>query len=79
MYDVDFKLSGAKISFNMLESNRVYAAKLNESNFHVFYALVLGASNEILKDIGLDQQTSYKVCRLFYILLLKIIREYSTP
>lgn len=62
MYDADFKQSGAKIGCNLLESSRVFAAKLNESNFHIFYTLVLGAPNEILEDIGLDQQISYNVC-----------------
>lgn len=64
MHDNDFKLFGAKISCNLLESNRIFAAKLNESNFHVFYSLILGGPKDILRDIGLDQQKFYKVRKI---------------
>lgn len=83
VYDADFKQFGAKICYNLLESNRVFTAKPNESNFHVFYVLILGAPNEILNDIGLYPQTSYKVCKIDCLVSpgfvsIRIVRECST-
>lgn len=52
---------GAKINYHLLETNRVCGAKTFDSNFHVFYGLILGAKDELLKNICLDRKISYKV------------------
>lgn len=53
------KPSGARINYHFLESNRVCAANPHESNFHIFYILLLGSEN--VKNICLDPQTFYNV------------------
>lgn len=57
MYNADMKQSGAKIRHHLLETNRICAANQNESNFHIFYALLLGYG----KNICLDPSAEYKV------------------
>lgn len=61
MYDADMKQSGAKINYHLLESNRVCVANQNESNFHIFYTLLLGSPNDLLGNVCLDAINSYKV------------------
>lgn len=61
MYDADFKPSGAKIGYHLLETNRVCIADINESNFHVFYSLLFGATNNLLGGLCLDPSYVYKV------------------
>lgn len=60
-YDTDLKQSRTKISYHLLESNRVFTAHSHEFNFHIFYKLVLEAPNSILDKIYLDKSTYYKV------------------
>lgn len=52
---------GAKIQYHLLETNRVYAKGVHESNFHVFYAIIFGASTELLQGILLDSSIPYQV------------------
>lgn len=61
MYDDDIKQSGAKINYHMLETNRICAANQFESNFHIFYTLLLGASCDFLHKLCLDPGSTYKV------------------
>lgn len=61
MYDSEIKQSGAKIGYHLLETNRVCVADMNESNFHVFYALIFGAKNNLLEGLCLDPSNVYKV------------------
>lgn len=61
IYDANRKQSGAKISYHLLETSRVSAANLFESNFHVFYILLFGGTHELLKNICLDPTVRYKV------------------
>lgn len=62
MFDADVRQSiGAKINYYLLEANRVSGAKTSESNFHVFYGLIFGAKDELLKNLCLDRKISYKV------------------
>lgn len=61
MYDADMKQSGAKINYHMLETNRICATNQFESNFHIFYTMLFGSTNDLLKNICLDPSISYKV------------------
>lgn len=61
MYDADMKQYGVEVNYHMLETNLICAVNQNESNFHIFYALLLGSTNDHLKNIYLDQSSSYKV------------------
>lgn len=60
MYDVQNNISfvGAKIAYHMLESSRICSA---ESNFHMFYSLLFGSSQDLLKKCLLDPSAKYKV------------------
>lgn len=61
VYDANEKPSGAKISHHLLESSRVCAANSHESNFHIFYYLVFGSTNDFLSKICLNPSMPYKV------------------
>lgn len=61
MYDDNMKQTNARMNYHMLEINRICAAAQLESNFHVFYSLVFGSSNELLEKICLDPSLPYKV------------------
>lgn len=61
MYNKDVRPSGAKMSYHLLETNRICAANLDESNFHIFYALLLDSPNDLLKNMCLDPQIRYNV------------------
>lgn len=49
------------MSYHLLEVNRISASNSNESNFNIFYALLMGSSNDLLHSIYLDPLPSYKV------------------
>lgn len=66
MYDTDIVQTGAKINCHLLETSRICAVNENESNFHIFYALLLGATSEFVKKLFLDPLISYKVSTFTY-------------
>lgn len=53
--------SGCQISYHMLEANRACTTNQNESNFHVFYTLLYGSPNDLLKNLCLDKTTYYSI------------------
>lgn len=61
IYDANEKQTGAKMFYHLLEKSRICATNLYESNFHIFYILLLGGTNELLKNICLDSSVFYKV------------------
>lgn len=61
IFESNGKQLGAKIAYNLLETSRVSAVNLNESNFHIFYDLILGSPNDMLRNLCLDRFTQYKV------------------
>lgn len=61
MYDADMKQSGVEICYHLLKTNRICIANLYESNFHVFYVLLFGSTNDLLKKICLDPSSFYRV------------------
>lgn len=68
MYDADIKQSGAKISYHLLEKNRICVSNMGESNFHVFYILLFGSTSNLLENICLDPSSFYKVRKLLFLL-----------
>lgn len=72
MFDADIKQCiGAKINYHLLETNRICAANTNDSNFHIFYGLIFGSTDELLKNMCLDPKVSYKVSlRIFPVLVM---------
>ncbi|KDQ56608.1 glycosyltransferase family 2 protein [Jaapia argillacea MUCL 33604] len=54
------RLSGIKTLDYYLERNRVSTVPSGERNFHIFYYLVAGASQEERQHLHLDDKTSYR-------------------
>ncbi|KAJ8083666.1 hypothetical protein PM082_009542 [Marasmius tenuissimus] len=54
------RLTGAKTLEYYLEKNRVAGAPSGERNFHIFYYLVAGASQEERAHLHLDDKTQYR-------------------
>ena len=52
------ELSGAHIDWYLLEKSRVISQDKNERNYHVFYQLLKGASNEMLEKLLLNTNSS---------------------
>lgn len=76
MFDADIRQSiGAKISYHLLETNRICAVNKFNSNFHVFYGLLLGSTDEVLRNICLDSKIPYKVSFPVFCSLCRITTE----
>ncbi|CDI82921.1 Myosin IJ heavy chain, putative, partial [Eimeria acervulina] len=57
-------LRGGSLRTYLLEASRITAHKRGDRNFHVFYQLLRGASEEVLKCMGLtDDETAYRMLR----------------
>lgn len=76
MYDGNAKQSGAQMNYHLLETSRICAANLYESNFHVFYVLLLGSTKALLESVYLYPTSFYKVSipMVITILYLRIQR-----
>lgn len=62
-------VAGVHMSYLLLESSRAYEQNSNESNFHIFHAIMTPAAKTVLKnlvDLHLDGLTNHAVC--YYIL-----------
>lgn len=57
----DFTLATIQVSYLLLESSRVYSQNQNETNFHIFYSLVLSAPKELRENLHLDITDRYLV------------------
>lgn len=65
LYNSDMKQSGAKVSYHLLETNRICSVNSPfDSNFHIFYKLLFGATNDVLANIHLDRSKKYDVSML---------------
>lgn len=60
-YDKDSKLVGGRVVYQLLEINRVCNVTPYESNFHIFYSLLMGAPDNLLVNLRLDKTKSYTV------------------
>lgn len=61
----DRSLVAIKMSYLLLESSRIYTQNENESNFHIFYALLTSSAKTLLKDftdLHLEITENYAVC-----------------
>ncbi|KAI5176273.1 myosin heavy chain 9/10/11/14, partial [Pancytospora epiphaga] len=56
------KICGAKIEKYLLEKSRVMGTPAEERNFHIFYYLLAGASQELLSELFLVSNPSFYEC-----------------
>ena len=62
-----FIVDGAKISEYLLEKSRVVHQHSGEQNFHIFYYMIFGLSKEVLRDLKLDKENSFRFVALIHI------------
>ncbi|CDI75431.1 Myosin IJ heavy chain, putative [Eimeria praecox] len=61
-FDSGGLLRGGSLRTYLLEASRITAHKRGDRNFHVFYQLLTGASEEMRKSMGLtDDETAYRM------------------
>lgn len=65
VYDASERLSGFEIAYHLLEETRICNASLHESNFHIFYNVLFGSPETLLKNICLDPSIHYEVSYIF--------------
>lgn len=53
-------IKGARVKNYLLEKSRVIGPAPGERNYHVFYHLLRGATDQLLKDLGLYDQKSLR-------------------
>ncbi|XP_071955935.1 unconventional myosin-X-like isoform X3 [Antedon mediterranea] len=53
-------IEGGKVQDYLLEKNRVVGQNPGERNYHIFYALILGAPDEMKQKLGLGAPEKYK-------------------
>src|SRR3954447_7527223 len=53
MFDKNTEIIGAKIRTYLLERSRLVFQPLKERNYHIFYQLIAGATEEERRDLGL--------------------------
>lgn len=58
-YDASFRISGCEIVNYLLEKSRVVKQTLNERNYHIFYQLISGTTNEQKEKFALQESTYY--------------------
>ncbi|PIK41081.1 putative myosin-IIIb [Apostichopus japonicus] len=56
----DAKVKGAKISEYLLEKSRVIFQNPKEENFHIFYYMFAGLTDELKEDLGLASPEKYR-------------------
>lgn len=52
---------GGQVRHQLLEIGRVCNVSLHESNFHIFYAILLGAPDSLLENLRLNKTKAYAV------------------
>lgn len=67
-YDENTQLLGGQVRHQLLEIGRVCNVSLNESNFHIFYALLFGAPDSLLEELRLDKSKTYAVSNYNFVL-----------
>lgn len=55
MFSDSGKICGAHIDWYLLEKSRVVNNSVNERNYHIFYQLLTGLSDQVLKSLGLTR------------------------
>ena len=65
-FDSASVLTGASISHYLLEKSRVIFQNENERNYHVFYEFVVGAPDELKKELDITDVKSYRVIPLSF-------------
>ncbi|KAF0720636.1 Aste57867_150 [Aphanomyces stellatus] len=62
-FDKHGKIAGAEIMNFLLEKTRIVTQSLDERNYHIFYQLLAGASDELRQNLDLKQPQDYEYLR----------------
>ena len=54
------EIEGARIDYYLLEKSRIVSQLKNERNYHIFYAILAGLSNEEKQKLNLGNVADYK-------------------
>lgn len=58
-YDSNSMIAGARLSYHLLEINRVCNESQDEINFHISYNVRFGTSDALLKKLLLDDEQGH--------------------